>query len=125
MVQDAALEGERQREMFTKVPKDSYSNLLTGPKPSLLSQLLNQDPDVFPDERDYPDGGQSGGLVRTDFQPITDITTSGTGPSNLVVLSSTRRPSIGGSGISFSVAIPALRPTKSTIAVPITDVVNV
>ncbi|KAF9067335.1 hypothetical protein BDP27DRAFT_1423033 [Rhodocollybia butyracea] len=81
------------------------------PKRSLLSQLMNPDPAIF---RNYANGG---GPAQTDFQPITDVTTSGTGSSDTVVLSSTRRPSVGGSGISLLGVTPALRPKSAIIPV--------
>ncbi|KAH9957133.1 hypothetical protein BC827DRAFT_1227745, partial [Russula dissimulans] len=43
----AALEAQRQRELFMKQPKRSYSNL-GRTQSGLLSQLLNPDPNVFP-----------------------------------------------------------------------------
>lgn len=51
-LREAALEAQRQRDMFAKVPKRSYSNL-DHTRSSLLSQLLNPDPTIFP--TNYPD----------------------------------------------------------------------
>ncbi|KAI9511937.1 hypothetical protein F5148DRAFT_1312270 [Russula earlei] len=44
---EAALEAQRQRELFVKQPKRSYSNL-GRTQSGLLSQLLNPDPNMFP-----------------------------------------------------------------------------
>ena len=44
---EAAEEAQRQRDMFAKVPKRSYSNL-NRTRSGLLSQLMNPDPNIFP-----------------------------------------------------------------------------
>ena len=46
-LREAALEAQRQRELFVKQPKRSYSNL-GRTQSGLLSQLLNPDPNVIP-----------------------------------------------------------------------------
>jgi Protein of unknown function (DUF3295) len=46
-LREAALEAQRQRELFVKQPKRSYSNL-GRTQSGLLSQLLNPDPNVLP-----------------------------------------------------------------------------
>ncbi|KAI0749210.1 hypothetical protein C8Q80DRAFT_610330 [Daedaleopsis nitida] len=51
-VREAAEEEVRQRDMFAKVPKRSYSNL-NRTKSGLLSQLLNPDPNIFPPNHPY------------------------------------------------------------------------
>ncbi|KAI9439508.1 hypothetical protein H4582DRAFT_2074805 [Lactarius indigo] len=51
-LREAALEAQRQRELFVKQPKRSYSNL-GRTQSGLLSQLLNPDPTVFPPGRPY------------------------------------------------------------------------
>jgi hypothetical protein len=51
-LREAAMEAQRQREMFAKVPKRSYSNL-NRTKSGLLSQLLNPDPTIFPSNHPY------------------------------------------------------------------------
>ena len=51
-LREAALEVKRLREMFTKVPKRSYSNL-NRTRSGLLSQLLNPDPTIFPPNHPY------------------------------------------------------------------------
>ena len=51
-LREAAVEAQRQRELFVKQPKRSYSNL-GRTQSGLLSQLLNPDPTVFPPARPY------------------------------------------------------------------------
>jgi hypothetical protein len=51
-LQKAAEEAARQRELFAKVPKRSYSNL-NRTRSGLLSQLLNPDPTIFPPNHPY------------------------------------------------------------------------
>ncbi|KZT00959.1 uncharacterized protein LAESUDRAFT_687411 [Laetiporus sulphureus 93-53] len=51
-VREAAEEAQRQRDMFAKVPKRSYSNL-NRTRSGLLSQLLNPDPNLFPPNHPY------------------------------------------------------------------------
>ena len=51
-LRDAALEAQRQRELFVKQPKRSYSNL-GRTQSGLLSQLLNPDPNVLPPGHPY------------------------------------------------------------------------
>jgi Protein of unknown function (DUF3295) len=51
-LREAALEAQRQRELFVKQPKRSYSNL-GRTQSGLLSQLLNPDPNVLPPGRPY------------------------------------------------------------------------
>lgn len=51
-LREAAEEAQRQRDMFAKVPKRSYSNL-NRTKSGLLSQLLNPDPTIFPPSHPY------------------------------------------------------------------------
>ncbi|KAI0245974.1 hypothetical protein BJV78DRAFT_1356447 [Lactifluus subvellereus] len=51
-LRDAALEAQRQRELFVKQPKRSYSNL-GRTQSGLLSQLLNPDPNILPPGRPY------------------------------------------------------------------------
>jgi hypothetical protein len=46
-LREAALEAQRQRELFAKVPKRSYSNL-NRTQSGLLSQLMNPNPAIFP-----------------------------------------------------------------------------
>lgn len=51
-LREAAEEAQRQRDLFAKVPKRSYSNL-NRTKSGLLSQLLNPDPNLFPPNHPY------------------------------------------------------------------------
>jgi Protein of unknown function (DUF3295) len=51
-LREAALEAQRQRELFVKQPKRSYSNL-GRTQSGLLSQLLNPDPNVLPSGHPY------------------------------------------------------------------------
>ncbi|KAI0706990.1 hypothetical protein C8Q76DRAFT_696311 [Earliella scabrosa] len=51
-LRQAAEEAQRQRDMFAKVPKRSYSNL-NRTRSGLLSQLLNPDPSIFPPNHPY------------------------------------------------------------------------
>ncbi|KAH9173791.1 hypothetical protein EDB89DRAFT_1884888 [Lactarius sanguifluus] len=51
-LREAVVEAQRQRELFVKQPKRSYSNL-GRTQSGLLSQLLNPDPTVFPTPRPY------------------------------------------------------------------------
>ncbi|TBU44324.1 hypothetical protein BD309DRAFT_43658 [Dichomitus squalens] len=51
-LREAAEEAQRQRDMFAKVPKRSYSNL-NRVQSGLLSQLLNPDPNIFPPNHPY------------------------------------------------------------------------
>ncbi|THH12667.1 hypothetical protein EW146_g7481 [Bondarzewia mesenterica] len=51
-LREAALEAQRQREMFAKVPKRSYSNL-NRTQSGLLSALLNPDPSRLPPGHSY------------------------------------------------------------------------
>ncbi|TCD62494.1 hypothetical protein EIP91_006815 [Steccherinum ochraceum] len=63
-LREAAEEAQRQRDMFAKVPKRSYTDL-SRTRSGLLSQLLNPDPNNFPP--DHP--------VRTSFstQDMTQL----------------------------------------------------
>ncbi|KAH7913810.1 hypothetical protein BJ138DRAFT_1145327 [Hygrophoropsis aurantiaca] len=51
-LREAALEAQRQRDLFAKVPKRSYSNLNRS-QSGLLSQLMNPPPQVFPPNHPY------------------------------------------------------------------------
>jgi Protein of unknown function (DUF3295) len=52
-LREAAIEAQRQRELFVKQPKRSYSNL-GRTQSGLLSQLLNPEPNVFPPPHPHP-----------------------------------------------------------------------
>ncbi|KAF8557064.1 hypothetical protein OG21DRAFT_398937 [Imleria badia] len=51
-LREAALEAQRQRDLFAKVPKRSYSNL-NRTQSGLLSQLMNPNPTIFPPNHPY------------------------------------------------------------------------
>ena len=51
-LKEAALEAQRQRDMFAKLPKRSYSNL-DRTQSGLLTALLNPDPNIFPPNHPY------------------------------------------------------------------------
>ncbi|EKM58709.1 uncharacterized protein PHACADRAFT_253199 [Phanerochaete carnosa HHB-10118-sp] len=51
-LREAAEEAQRQRDLFAKVPKRSYSSL-NRTKSGLLSQLLKPDPTIFPANHPY------------------------------------------------------------------------
>ncbi|KAI0364474.1 hypothetical protein BV20DRAFT_857769 [Pilatotrama ljubarskyi] len=52
LLRKAAEEAQRERDMFAKVPRRSYSNL-NRTRSGLLSQLLNPDPNIFPPNHPY------------------------------------------------------------------------
>ena len=66
-LREAAEEAQRQRDMFAKVPKRSYTDL-NRTRSGLLSQLMNPDPTIFP----------PGHPVRTSFssQDMTQLSRS-------------------------------------------------
>ena len=81
-LREAALEAQRQRDMFAKVPKRSYSNLNRS-KSGLLSTLLNPDPNIFPPNHPYRTSASSQDVTRLPgrngiggFTPMTPLTTS-------------------------------------------------
>ncbi|KAF9236279.1 hypothetical protein BU15DRAFT_77123 [Melanogaster broomeanus] len=51
-LREAAVEAQRQRDLFAKVPKRSYSNL-NRTQSGLLSQLMNPSPAIFPPNHPY------------------------------------------------------------------------
>ncbi|KAG2112176.1 hypothetical protein BD769DRAFT_1642611 [Suillus cothurnatus] len=63
----AALEAQRQRDLFAKVPKRSYSNL-NRTQSGLLSQLMNPNPAIFPPNHPYRLSHSSADLVRMQRQ---------------------------------------------------------
>ncbi|KAI0337249.1 hypothetical protein BDW22DRAFT_1433473 [Trametopsis cervina] len=52
LARKAAEEAQRQRDMFAKMPKRSYTDL-SRTKSGLLSQLMNPDPMIFPPDHPY------------------------------------------------------------------------
>ncbi|KAH0825779.1 hypothetical protein J3R83DRAFT_8873 [Lanmaoa asiatica] len=65
---EAALEAQRQRELFAKVPKRSYSNL-NRTQSGLLSQLMNPNPAIFPPNHPYRISRSSADISRQYQQP--------------------------------------------------------
>ncbi|KAG2051716.1 hypothetical protein BDR06DRAFT_973621 [Suillus hirtellus] len=63
----AALEAQRQRDLFAKVPKRSYSNL-NRTQSGLLSQLMNPNPTIFPPNHPYRLSQSTADLVRMQRQ---------------------------------------------------------
>ncbi|KAJ3967033.1 hypothetical protein EV361DRAFT_853426 [Lentinula raphanica] len=149
-LRDAALEAQRQRELFTKVPKRNYSNLTTRSRSGLLSQLMNPDPNIFPGDHPYRRGYSSGdvavggrngsGIARLGIQPMSSITgnqETRSAVSNLT--NGAPRPSAArppppaaatdishnagptASGVS---KIAPLKPTKSAVALPVANSVT-
>ncbi|KAJ3785518.1 hypothetical protein GGU10DRAFT_354566 [Lentinula aff. detonsa] len=140
---DAALEAQRQREMFTKVPKRNYSNLSTRSQSGFLSQLMNPDPKIFPGDHPYSRGYSSGDVAvggrtaRLGIQPMTNLagnvetrsnrsnlTTAAPGPS------AARGPPSSKLTFGPSPTVPSvskivpLRPTKSAVALPVSNSVT-
>lgn len=75
-LREAALEAQRQRDLFAKVPKRSYSNLDRS-KSGLLTTLLNPDPNIFPPNHPYRISASSQDIPRRPgFAPMTPLTTS-------------------------------------------------
>lgn len=66
-LREAALEAQRQRELFAKVPKRSYSNL-NRTQSGLLSQLMNPNPAIFPPSHPYRISRSSADIARQ-YQP--------------------------------------------------------
>lgn len=60
---EAALEAQRQRDLFAKVPKRSYSNL-NRTQSGLLSQLMNPNPAIFPPSHPYRTSRSSADISR-------------------------------------------------------------
>ncbi|THH29477.1 hypothetical protein EUX98_g4704 [Antrodiella citrinella] len=67
-LREAAEEAQRQRDMFAKVPKRSYTDL-SRTRSGLLSQLLNPDPALFPPGHPMPTSFSS--------QDMTQLSRSG------------------------------------------------
>ncbi|PSR71234.1 hypothetical protein PHLCEN_2v12888 [Hermanssonia centrifuga] len=77
-LREAAEEAQRQRDMFAKAPKRSYSNL-NRTKSGLLSQLLNPDPEIFPPNHPYRSSYSSQDITQLGKQgrsPAPQLTTS-------------------------------------------------
>jgi hypothetical protein len=63
-LREAAVEAQRQRELFAKVPRRSYSNITRTHSVGLLSALLNPDPNIFPPNHPYRTSYSSHDLQR-------------------------------------------------------------
>lgn len=81
-LREAALEAQRQRDMFAKVPKRSYSNL-NRTRSGLLSVLLNPNPNIFPPNHPYRTSFSSQDItqlprrnVTAGFTPLPPLATS-------------------------------------------------
>lgn len=81
-LQEAALEAQRQRDMFAKVPKRSYSNL-NRTQSGLLTALLNPDPTQFPPNHPYRTSRSTQDFTQlprrsatSGFTPMAPLTTS-------------------------------------------------
>ena len=80
-LKEAALEAQRQRDMFAKLPKRSYSNL-DRTQSGLLTTLLNPDPNIFPPNHPYRASHSSENVtqlkqrnVPAGFTPMAPLTT--------------------------------------------------
>ncbi|KAF5344573.1 hypothetical protein D9757_015249 [Collybiopsis confluens] len=120
-LRDAALEAQRQRDMFTKVPPRSYSNLGTRSQSGLLSQLMNPDPEIFPDNHPYKRGYSSGdvavggrasnGLTRLGIQRLTALTTAAAGNAQMRSNLTSAAPN---AALNASRVLPPPRPVQLT-----------
>ena len=85
-LREAALEAQRQRELFAKVPKRSYSNL-NRTQSGLLSQLMNPDPTIFPPNHPYRASRSSADISRQyqypPHAPVPQRSTSAYAPPRL------------------------------------------
>jgi hypothetical protein len=79
---EAALEAQRQRDLFIKQPKRSYSNL-GHTQSGLLSQLLNPDPNVLPSDSSYHVTSSTHDVTRS--SAILSALTSGKSESSAAV----------------------------------------
>ncbi|KAG9314786.1 hypothetical protein JVU11DRAFT_3871 [Chiua virens] len=71
-LREAALEVQRQRDLFAKVPKRSYSNL-NRTQSGLLSQLMNPNPTIFPSNHPYRITRSSADISRQYQQPQAPV----------------------------------------------------
>ncbi|KAK7024382.1 hypothetical protein VNI00_016323 [Paramarasmius palmivorus] len=76
---EAALEAQRQLDLFAKKPKRAWSGL-TRSGSGFLSQLMNPDPEIFPANHPYRRGYSSGdvampkgGVTRLGIAPLTPV----------------------------------------------------
>lgn len=78
----AVAEAQRQRDMFAKLPKRSYSNL-DRTQSGLLTALLNPDPNIFPPNHPYRASHSTENItqlkrrsITAGFTPMAPLTTS-------------------------------------------------
>ena len=86
-LREAALEAQRQRELFAKVPKRSYSNL-NRTQSGLLSQLMNPNPAIFPPNHPYRISRSSADISRQyqltrQYPPVPQRSSSAYAPPRL------------------------------------------
>ncbi|KAH7926383.1 hypothetical protein BV22DRAFT_1087227 [Leucogyrophana mollusca] len=86
-LREAALEAQRQRDLFAKVPKRSYSNL-NRTQSGLLSQLMNPPPQIFPPNHPYRTSQSSHDITQLPHH-APQRSSSGFAPSRLQTSKST------------------------------------
>lgn len=76
IVEQAALEAQRQREMFVKLPTSSFQDLAKARTKSGLSILMNPNPEIFPVNHPYRRGFSSGDIRPAGFSALTAMAPS-------------------------------------------------
>ncbi|KAI3611626.1 hypothetical protein WG66_007784 [Moniliophthora roreri] len=137
---EAALEAQRQLEMFAKKPKRAWSGLARSGS-GLLSQLMNPDPEIFPANHPYRRGYSSGdvgmpksGVTRLGIAPLTPVGAENGGnqypaPNEVrkggisaAAPPATAGPRRGDAQIgNMRPQAPGLQPSKSAVALPLAD----
>ncbi|KAG5645113.1 hypothetical protein DXG03_006927 [Asterophora parasitica] len=136
VVEQAALETQRIREMFAKKPVPSSEQLVGKRTRSvgLLSQLMNPDPQIFPPTHPYRRGYSSGeikgaGLAMTQASQTTNRANAAASSSGAVNgRGSKAQPARQGQGQqrrSSSGIAPGLQQSKSSAAIPVASQVQV
>ncbi|KAK7682542.1 hypothetical protein QCA50_014342 [Cerrena zonata] len=100
-LREAAEEAQRQRDMFAKVPKRSYSNL-NRTRSGLLSQLLNPDPNIFPPNHPYRSTSSSQDMTqlgRTARLPASGLSMSKSTVAVPLATAMTAQAPPGGNGL--------------------------
>ncbi|KAF8343625.1 hypothetical protein F5887DRAFT_851747, partial [Amanita rubescens] len=133
-IEQAALEAQRQREMFAKIPPSN--NLARTTSVGLLTQLMNPDPQIFPPNHPYRRGLSTGeirggqghirlhaGLTMTEQGQGTLAPPAATAPTEVRrhVSAPQQHPGAPGTGT----LAPSLKPSKSSAAGPIASQVLV
>ncbi|EEB90886.1 hypothetical protein MPER_10848 [Moniliophthora perniciosa FA553] len=124
---EAALEAQRQLDMFAKKPKRTWSGLARSGS-GLLSQLMNPDPEIFPANHPYRRGYSSGdvgmpkgGVARLGIAPneVTKGGISAAAPPGRNPTAGSRRgdAQIG----NMRPQVPGLQPSKGAVALPLAD----